>query len=238
MGELPICPRIPFSRSFNCEWQIQPLSPMNDKQELRIWLLVFLATVILVIVCMVYADRPSAEFFEHHVRHTALWVWVRWALAPLDIFVLAALLFLLGCGAWVLSGQSLRPWMRGPLLGSWAAMFALAADIIFKHIFGRAWVDPTYIQNHLYGFHLLHGGPHWEAFPSGTAAISSAMVSSTWNVIPRLRVTGVLIVALLCVGVVINNFHWASDVIAGAFLGSLIGRLTARVLDSFPLGTR
>lgn len=204
---------------------------MNEKSEFRVWLLVFIGTVIVVIVCMAYVDRPAAEFFERHVRHTALWVWVRWALAPFDAFVLAALFFLLGCGGWVFSGRPLRSWMRAPLLSSWAAMWAVAADIIFKHIFGRGWVDPTYIQNHLYGFHLLGGGWGWESFPSGTAAISSAIFSAIWNVMPRLRAAGVVIVALLCVAVVINNFHWVSDVVAGTFLGSLIGRITAQLLD-------
>jgi membrane-associated phospholipid phosphatase len=84
-------------------------------------------------------------------------------------------------------------------------MWAVAADIIFKHIFGRGWVDPTYIQNHLYGFHLLHGGQCWESFPSGTAAISSAIFSAIWNLMPRLRAAGVVIVVLLCLAVVINT---------------------------------
>jgi membrane-associated phospholipid phosphatase len=190
------------------------------------WLFTCAATVVVVIFCLAYVDRPSAEFFEAHVRHTGTWIWVRRLLAPFDAAVLAALLFLLGCGAWVISGRSLSSWTNVPRFCSWAAMWAVAADIIFKHVFGRAWVDPTYIQNHLYGFHFFHGGPHWESFPSGTAAISLAIVSVLWSEAPRLRTIGLVIVVLLCVGVVINNFHWVSDVVAGAFLGVLIGRMT------------
>lgn len=51
-------------------------------------------------------------------------------------------------------------------------MWAVAADIIFKHLFGRGWPDPTYLYDHLYGFHLLRGATHWDSFPSGRAAIS------------------------------------------------------------------
>lgn len=104
-----------------------------------------------------------------------------------------------------MSGRLLSSWTRTPLLCSWAAMWATAADIILKHIFGRAWPDPTYIQDHLYGFRLLHGGPHWQSFPSGKAGISAAIVSVLWIVKPRWRATGVLTVALLCVAVVITN---------------------------------
>jgi membrane-associated phospholipid phosphatase len=202
---------------------------MNDNAALRKWLFAFAATAIAVAVCIAYVDRPVAEFFNGHLRHTTAWVWLDRALAPLDLAVVMALLFLFGCGAWVLSGRLLRSWTRTPLLCCWAVMWATAADIIFKHIFGRAWPDPEYIQSHLYGFRLLHGGPHWQSFPSGTAMISAAIVSVLWIVMPHWRAIGALTVALLCVAVVITNYHWVGDVIAGTFLGTSIGWMTIQL---------
>jgi membrane-associated phospholipid phosphatase len=107
-------------------------------------------------------------------------------------------------------------------------MWATLASFVFKRIFGRAWPDPAYVQNHVYGFHLLHGGSHWQSFPSGTAAISTAIVSVLWMLMPRSRTIGALTVALLCVAVVITNYHWVGDVIAGIFLGALIGWMTVQ----------
>jgi len=202
---------------------------MSDNIAFRNWLFAFAATAIAVVVCIAYVDRPVAEFFDGHLRHTATRVWLDRALAPLGLAVVMALLFLFGCGNWVMSGRLLGSWTRSPLLCSWAAIWATAADIIFKRIFGRAWPDPTYIQNHLYGFRLLHGGPHWQSFPSGTAAISAAIVSVLWIVMPRWRAIGVLIVALLCAAVVITNQHWVGDVIAGTFLGASIGWMTVQL---------
>jgi membrane-associated phospholipid phosphatase len=202
---------------------------MNDNVALRNWLLAFAATAMAVVVCIAYVDRPIAEFFDRHLRHTATWAWLDRALAPLDLVVVAALLFLFGSGAFVISGHLLGSWTRAPLLCSWAAMWATAADIVLKRIFGRAWPDPTYIQNHLYGFRPLHGGPQWGSFPSGTAAISSAIASVLWIVMPRWRAIGALIVVLLCAAVVITNYHWVGDVIAGAFLGVSIGWMTVRL---------
>lgn len=202
---------------------------MSDNIVFRNWLFAFAATAIAVVACIAYVDRPVAEFFDGHLRHTTTWVWLDRALAPLDLVVVTAFLFLFGCGTWVMSGRLLSSWTRTPLLCSWAAMWATAADIILKHIFGRAWPDPTYIQDHLYGFRLLHGGPHWQSFPSGTAAISAAIVSVLWIVKPRSRATGVLTVAMLCVAVVITNFHWVGDVIAGTFLGTSIGWMTVQL---------
>ena len=108
-------------------------------------------------------------------------------------------------------------------------MWATAADIILKDVFGRAWPDPSYVQNHLYGFHLLRGGPHWQSFPSATAAISAAIVSVLWIVMPRWRAIGLLTVVLLCVAVVITDYHWVGDVIACTFLGTSIGWMTVQL---------
>jgi membrane-associated phospholipid phosphatase len=114
-------------------------------------------------------------------------------------------------------------------------MWATAADIIFKHILGRAWPDPAYIQNHIYGFRLLHGGTQWESFPSGTAAISAAIASVLWLEMPRWRAMSAVIVVLLCVAVVITNYHWVGDVIAGAFLGTSIGWMTVQLHRQFDM---
>ncbi len=133
-----------------------------------------------------------------------------------------------------MSGRELRSWTETPLLCSWSAMWAVAADIIFKHIFGRGWPDPTYIHDHLYGFHLLRGSPHWDSFPSGTAAISVAIVSVLWIRNPRWRIPGMLIVFLVSGAVVMANYHWLSDVIAGSFLGATIGWSTVRLRPASP----
>src|SRR5258708_27613048 len=199
---------------------------MRNNIALRNWLLAFAATVIAVVGCIAYIDRRVAEFFDGHLRHTTTWVWLNRALAPLDLAVVTALLFLFGCGTWVMSGRLLSSWTRTPLLCSWAAIWATAADIIFKRIFGRAWPDPTYIQNHLYGFRLLHGGPHWESFPSGTAAISAAIASVLWIAMARWRAIGVLSVAPLCGAVVITNYPWVGDVIPWTFLRTASGSVT------------
>jgi len=47
-----------------------------------------------------------------------------------------------------------------------------------------------------------------------------------WILAARSRIIGALIVLLLCAAVVINNFHWLGDVVAGVFLGASIGWTT------------
>lgn len=207
---------------------------MTNRAALRSWLIALALSVLAVAVCIVYVDRPIADFVEVHVRHSEFCNWLMFAIRPLDLVVLSALLFLFGCGLWAMSGRELRSWTETPLLCSWSAMWAVAADIIFKHIFGRGWPDPTYIHDHLYGFHLLRGSPHWDSFPSGTAAISVAIVSVLWIRNPRWRIPGMLIVFLVSGAVVMANYHWLSDVIAGSFLGATIGWSTVRLRPASP----
>jgi membrane-associated phospholipid phosphatase len=198
----------------------------------RRWLLALALCVIAVLASVSYVDRPAADFFNMHVRHTELRGWLVHLLGPFVLTPVVALLFLLGLGCWVLSGRHLRGWTLKPMLCSWSAIWALAAEFVFKQIFGRAWPDPGYVENHLYGFRFLHGGPHWDSFPSGTASISAAIVATLWLVAPRLRLPSVFLAVLLCGGVVVTNGHWLSDVIAGGFLGASIGWMTVLLLGS------
>jgi len=204
---------------------------MTDRAAFRYWVFALFLCTIAVVVCIAYVDRPAAEFLETHLRRTTLWAWLDRVLRPLDLVVVTELFFLFGCGIWVLSGRQLCSWTETPLLSAWSTVWAVAATIICKHIFGRAWPDPTYVHDHLYGFHFLRGGQHWDSFPSGTAAISTAIVSVLWIMRPRWRVVSLLIVVLLSGAVVVTNFHWMSDVIAGAFLGASIGWSTVRLRD-------
>jgi membrane-associated phospholipid phosphatase len=205
----------------------------RKQAALRRWLVASVLCAIAVVVSIAYVDRPVAEFFEARLRHTEYWVWLSRALRPLDLVVVIALFFPLACGFWVGSGRELPRWTQAPLLCSWSAIWAVAADIVLKRVFGRQWPDPDYVRSHLFGFHLLRGGAHWGSFPSGTAAISTSIASVLWIVVPRSRLFCALTVVLLSGAVVAGNYHWVSDVIAGAFLGTCFGSSTARLLHPF-----
>jgi len=196
---------------------------MTDKALFRCWLWALALCVVAVGLCIAYVDRPLAEWLDAHVRHTEFWEALNLALYPFLLVVVAALFFLLGCGISLIAGRPLRPWTAIPILCSWSAMWAIASEIILKRIFGRGWVDPTFVRDHQYGFHFLHGETHWDAFPSGTAAVSFAILSVLWILKPRWRAAGTVTVILLSIAVVIGNYHWLSDVIAGGFLGVTIG---------------
>lgn len=205
---------------------------MTREAAFRYWLLALALCAVTVSLCIAYIDRPLALFFAH-VRHTELWSWLNFALRPFPLAVAAALIFLITCGVWLISGHQLRPWTATPFLCSSSAMAAVAIVVSLKRIFGRGWPDPTFICDHLYGFHFLRGEMHWDSFPSGTASVSVAILAVLWILKPHWRLMGLLVVIFLISAVVITNYHWLSDVIAGAFLGMSIGWATLRLLHPF-----
>jgi membrane-associated phospholipid phosphatase len=205
---------------------------MPNNLAYRRWLLALALGAISVLVCIWYADRPAAEFFNANVRPYPVSIWLNRLLAPLVVIPLAGLLFQFGAGFWLLSGRRLASWTLTPLLYSSGIIWAVSAEFVFKQIFGRGSPDPTYLANHLYGFRFLHSTEGWRSFPSGTATIALTIAAITCLRLPRWRLMVSILAGLACIGVTVTNGHWVSDVIAGIFLGASIGWMTVAISGS------
>jgi membrane-associated phospholipid phosphatase len=203
---------------------------MTHESAFRYWLLALALCIAAIAVSIAYVDRPVAEFVETHIRHTEFWDWLDRAMHPFYFVVGAALLFFLGCGVWLIYGREFPPWTKTPFLVSAAVMWSIACVIGLKHIFGRGWPDPIFVEQHRYGFRLLQGDTYWDAFPSGHTTVALAILSVLWILKSRWAAPVAPIVALLLSALVIGNFHWLSDVIAGAFLGVSVGWATVQLL--------
>jgi membrane-associated phospholipid phosphatase len=200
------------------------------KNDLRSWLLALVLCIVLAVFSLMYLDQPIANWVESNVRHTEVFSWITGALRPLVLVAVLAPFFLVACGCYLISGRRLPAWTDTPLLCAWSVVWALTATIVLKEISGRSWPDPSYVRNGIYEFRLLHGGPGHESFPSGTAAISAALAAVVWTRVRRLRIAWVLLFALPSTAVVLVNFHFLADAIAGAFLGISIGWMSTRLL--------
>ena len=116
---------------------------------------------------------------------------------------------------------------------------ALVIGGLFKNFlkvcFGRTWPlpwlghNPSLISSHTYGFFWFHGGQAYESFPSGHMTVTASVMSVLWFGYPRLRWLWILLSAFVAIGLVGMNFHFVSDVIAGAGLGCLIGFWTYKI---------
>lgn len=197
---------------------------------MRAWWAALVVCAIVLPLTVIYTDRAIADFFNDHFRFTDAWPWLNRALRPFPLVVVAAMV-LLFVAAWLKRmGRELGPRWQTALLGSWASMWGLAAERIFKGIFGRPGPDPVYLRMHRYGFDWMHANLRWDSFPSGTAIIAMALAAVVWIRHPRLRVLAVVLTVPLLCGVVVANWHWTSDVISGAFLGVTVGWATVILL--------
>jgi membrane-associated phospholipid phosphatase len=200
--------------------------------ELQKWIASFVLTVILVVVCYLWLDRPVA-LLAHETRGLVL-------LGPLPrrIPVLAAPL----AGA-ALVVLAVRAFMRRPLTRPYLVLLLCTVSFFvaeglktyLKNAFGRTWPESwmgphiSFIRDGAYGFNPFHGGPPYTAFPSGHMTVVCAVVPVLWVFYPKFRPLYILCVLVTAALLVVTNFHFVSDVIAGAFLGISVGWITLAI---------
>lgn len=191
------------------------------------WLTALLGTSSVVTLSYFWLDRPIALWAQGDVRsgHEQQ---LGHLVFPDPLIPLAALLFL----AIGLHAISKRPLPRYQAAGLVASLSILVADDItdfLKFVFGRtspsSWMDqhPSFIANHVYGFNFFHSGSAYQAFPSGHMTATCAVLAVVWAWYPRWRALWVLIGLGVGAALIGGNFHFLSDVIAGAFVGGSTG---------------
>jgi membrane-associated phospholipid phosphatase len=189
----------------------------------RAWIALGAWTFAAVVICVLYVDRPVAEF-AHATFHRGRLQ----ARANDFLTVLLALSVLVFFGsflaaAWRMMGRPLPPWSRIPVMCAWSVAWALSSTIVFKRLIGRSSPDFVYIVRHIYKFNWLNGYPGFESFPSGTMSVTTACLSVIWIELPRWRPVCAVTLLGIAGALVITNSHWIGDLLGGAFLGGSIG---------------
>ena len=133
-----------------------------------------------------------------------------------------------------------------PLSHNQANTFICSLSIIFteaiknalKFIFGRTWPEtwvqnnPSFIRDGVYGFHFMHGGAAYQSFPSGHMAATCTVISVLWIRYPHFRRFYLIVGLFVGSALVGANYHFLSDVIAGAFLGASSGWMATVIWDA------
>lgn len=111
-------------------------------------------------------------------------------------------------------------------LAGYAIPFAYFIKWIFKLVFGRtgtrAWLENRASD----GFHWFHSGSDYSGFPSGHMTVFTALFSAVWLFYPRYRSACIGLSLGLAAAMIITDYHFLSDVIAGAYLGLLATSIT------------
>jgi len=106
--------------------------------------------------------------------------------------------------------------------------FVLKNDL--KWVFGRAWPltwthnNPSWISNHVYGFHwfdgtLFQGSETSGAFPSGHTAIAFATLLPIGLIYRSVLPFCIALASLEGIAMIAYDYHFLSDVLAGAMVG-------------------
>lgn len=105
---------------------------------------------------------------------------------------------------------------------------------ILKGVFGRYWPEtfknnPSLIRDNAYGFEWFKFDNINNSFPSGHATFIFSFCVSMWILFPRYRWLWALLSFVVVTTQLLQYFHFASDLIAGAMLGSFVGYCFARL---------
>jgi membrane-associated phospholipid phosphatase len=213
----------------------------RSPHPLGTWSLGLIGTAIAVAVGYFWLDRPIA-----HLAHDALQpyhLFQKLTLIPDALLPLAAVAIVL-VGLRALSGAQPSRFETVFFLAGISLALGLVAKDELKIAFGRTWPEtwirnnPSFIRDNVYGFFPFHGGTGYASFPSGhTTAICAAM-TVFWICYPRFRPLYALAMAGAAIGLVGANFHFLSDVIAGAFLGVSVGWMTIALWEIGARGVR
>ena len=111
-------------------------------------------------------------------------------------------------------------------------MWALTSNyFLLKPLFGRINITTYLAHPALYGFVPFHGTSH-SGFQSGHTIIAASFLFVFWHFYPRARALIAIVIAAVMAGLVLETWHFVSDVMGGLFAGALAARLTVAVLGS------
>jgi membrane-associated phospholipid phosphatase len=204
-------------------------------RSLLVWVIAFLATVIVIAIAYSWLDRPIALWVHVHFGHVQQGVLHKFGRFPDPIVPLAVFVFVvLGLRAVVLRALPSN-FQAAAFVCSISVLTAEAIKDELKLVFGRTWPEswignnPSFIHDGVYGFNFMHAGTAYQSFPSGHMAATCAIMAVLWSWYPRWRCF--YVIAGLAVGLALigTDSHFLSDLIAGAFLGTSIGWMAATV---------
>jgi membrane-associated phospholipid phosphatase len=201
----------------------------KDKEQslahlLRCSLAAMVACAVAVIFCYYLVDSQVAYFVHRHEIPRI--EEFRWLTEPPPLVQSWSPLVLIG----LVVRRAFGPWRKWQHVLFLACVSLIVADQFRQSLgdlCGRYWPEtwrdnnPSLIGNDAYGFHPFQVGDDIGSFPSGHAARISAF-AVFWLALPRGRWAYAIIAMPMLIALVAMNYHFVSDVIAGATLGTIV----------------
>lgn len=192
---------------------------------LRRVLLMNLAVLAGIAVAVLWVDRPLAHFMaQFHFGHA---VFTNSAVKLPVMTALAIAGLLLGLG-YLVARRRLPRWVEAAMLAGVAVLAGqLLTHELLKPVFGRV-VPDIYLRTGHHGFHWFHRSLSLGSFPSGHATEAGALLSVAWAFYPRWRWVYGGLMALLALGLMLGQWHYLGDIIAGTAVGTAVAAVVLR----------
>ncbi len=189
------------------------------------WSVVTLLAALATIAAYLLVDRPVATL-SHDSWHRPAWA--------VDLTYLAnpwlpiAGVVLLGGAVAFLAGWRPGPRGRTVLMAAIAILLARVVVDELKWACGRPWPEtwidrnPSWIGTRTFGMFPFHGGRGYQSFPSGHTVDMAAPAAVLARLAPRLWPLSIVLVFAVGAGLVVSDYHFVADVLAGAYVGTVV----------------
>ncbi|MTJ84257.1 MAG: phosphatase PAP2 family protein [Telmatospirillum sp.] len=180
------------------------------------------AGVLLILLLVLFADRPFADWSYGTLHRPQLFVWMTHIVDPVPVIAV------LGLGIQavaLLCGWRPGPLGRAAIAVCLAVLVGMAVKEVLKNAVGRTWPEtwtngnPSWIRDRVFSVDPFHGGNGWASFPSGHTTVITAPMAVLWFAIPRWRILWTVPVLLVAIGLLGCDYHWPSDIVGGWLVG-------------------
>jgi membrane-associated phospholipid phosphatase len=201
--------------------------------RLRVWGAALLASICVIVVSVVWLDRPIAYFVNDAFGQNLIvgsFTGARSLFSPL-----AVLVFLV----FVARRIALRPFGRldvALILTDLSIILTKPLVAELKVAFGRTWPQyhtPSLIGDGAFAFKFFQSGPSFGSFPSGHMASICALFVVFWLWYPAYWLIYTAAIVGMAAALVIGNYHFLSDVIGGALVGCMTAASVVSIFESW-----
>lgn len=204
---------------------------LSSRTNLAAWTASTVVLVLLVFLCDRYLDAPLAYWVRDHLYVRAEWSDLTSDLPDLlmQVVILATSVSFVVYRLRIARGIHDAVTRLAQLI-VWAAPLAYLVKSFLKFVFGRVNTRFWLQEPGMYGFHWFQRRLGCEGFPSGHMVVVVALLAALWRFYPRWRLGCLLVALLLGVALIATDYHFLSDVLAGAFLGVAVETVVFLVL--------
>ena len=195
------------------------------------WFLSALLLTPLVALCVRFLDIPVALYVRDHLYANSKWSRLTSEIPDLLLMVVLLTTFA-ACSIYLVRTKKgiYDAATRFAKLLAWVAPVSYLAKVALKFMFGRVNTRQWLNEPDLYGFYWFQGRANCQGFPSGHMIVVVTILAVVWRFSPKSRPFCLVTACLLGIALMATNYHFLSDVIAGAYVGMLIEAITCRMV--------